>query len=177
MSYGPTNPWDFAPTEFFRHLHCPRDESFEDCNLIHVDLSALKSAKIRVPLDQKDQDAYMVLKKVSQQGIEVLDQEKSRASATITFKVHFPFDDLYLQYEYVMDYSFIGRKGFRYFCRQTETSLRKFFQRRRKNSISHHGLRIPSRRKIARRSIVPTFNRQERESGGKIVKRLREVRS
>ncbi len=67
--------------------HCPKSET-TTCRLVDVDLSVLKSPKMRLPLDVANPSAGIVLKKVSQEGLElVLDNEKSRATATVVYKV------------------------------------------------------------------------------------------
>ena len=90
---------------------CPKDTGLKSCRLVVVDLEALKAPKMKVssnyklpsglknyinnyrmysqmPLSYADPGANLVLKKVSEEGLDlVLKSEKSRATATVVYKV------------------------------------------------------------------------------------------
>jgi hypothetical protein len=67
---------------------CPKKADLKWCRLVEVDLAALTAAKMKLPMKYSDPAANLILKKVSQEGLEMaLESEKSRATATIVYKV------------------------------------------------------------------------------------------
>lgn len=70
-----------------RSLCSSMGSSFDSCLVVQVHLDVLKKDKMTLPLDPFDESKQFLLKKVSQQGIELLDNEKAKGSTTINYKV------------------------------------------------------------------------------------------
>ncbi len=73
----------------------PSGDTAKKCYRVRVHEEALRDARLRFPLDPDDEDAVVVLKKVSQQGMEYLndeeydgdDGEESAKTTTVSYKV------------------------------------------------------------------------------------------
>lgn len=73
--------------------YCPRKPHLA-CSVVRVNWKALKALKVKFPLKAADPSSYLVLKKVTQEGLDLVLAEmagekvkKARATADITYKV------------------------------------------------------------------------------------------
>ncbi|TRY78717.1 hypothetical protein TCAL_06790, partial [Tigriopus californicus] len=67
---------------------CPRSKKMKSCQLVNVQFQALKSMKLKVPLRRDDPNAFLVLKKVSEEGLNMaLINPNQPLTATISYKV------------------------------------------------------------------------------------------
>lgn len=71
---------------------CPRSKKMKSCQLVNVNIQALKSMKLKVPLRGDDPSTFLVLKKMSEEGLNmVLVNPNQPLTATVSYKVCFRY--------------------------------------------------------------------------------------
>ena len=78
--------------------YCPRKPHLA-CSVVRVNWKALRSLKVKFPLRAADPTSYLVLKKVTEEGLDLVLAEmagdkakKARATANITYKVRLLYE-------------------------------------------------------------------------------------
>ena len=88
---------DLASSSNHRYLRsmCPKAKPSRTCQVVQVNLDALKASKMRFllltqwPIEESTSDKAL-LKKTSEEGLDlVFDHSKEGATATVTYKVYY----------------------------------------------------------------------------------------